>query len=371
MAELIYHNPSDRTGVSPFDRAIRDITEDEEILIACPYIGPAYLRDVLNRTEKWYLLTDVSEWLGIHSRAKRGAIHEFLVEHRDRVRHITDLHAKVVIGNGQALIGSANFTTKGLTKRTEMSVLVDEQKVVDELRGWYELLWSRYNSPDIERVEEYLKTASPTPTTAQNQQRVSFSTSESPGTASLVNYSDRETGGTETEESYAKLVQRIANAPSAEWIDSYFDLLDDLISATGLPSDDSRLVTSLPSGGGIHVSINNRYVLTAFREVSSRTEFIVSSDVEGVDVYIEQADRAGRFDPLYSEPDSKRPWFVGFDNSLSQIEGKNLRNAWTSAAIEELDRATASPYKQYHEPAVYRAARDRGYRRQVIREAFD
>jgi len=61
MPELVYHDPSDRTGVSPFDEVIREITEDEDedVFLACPYIEPDYLREITEETDGWRLLTDV------------------------------------------------------------------------------------------------------------------------------------------------------------------------------------------------------------------------------------------------------------------------------------------------------------------------
>jgi phosphatidylserine/phosphatidylglycerophosphate/cardiolipin synthase-like enzyme len=112
MTELVYHDPADRTGVSPFDRIIREITEDMEVLIACPYVSSDYFQDITEKTDEWFLLTDVREWLSIHRQTNREAIQEFLIEHRDYVRHVSDLHAKVVVGGDRALIGSANFTRK-------------------------------------------------------------------------------------------------------------------------------------------------------------------------------------------------------------------------------------------------------------------
>lgn len=185
MSELIYHDPLDHTGISPFDKAIHDITEGEEVLIACPYIDPSYLKDVVGNTSNWSLLTDIGEWLGIHGQMNREAVQEFLTGHRNRVRHVPDLHAKVVIGSDQAIIGSANLTKKGLTRRTEMAVLLEERDTIDELIDWFETLWSIYNPPEIDRVEAYIESASDTPSPAQTHSDVTFPSEQLPGKASL------------------------------------------------------------------------------------------------------------------------------------------------------------------------------------------
>jgi len=287
MAELIYHDPSDRTGISPFDRAIQDVTEGKEALIACPYISPDYLGGITGLAEDWFLLTDVGEWLGIHTQSNRESIRKFLIEHRDRVRHITDLHAKVVIGDDRALIGSANFTKKGLTGRTEMSVLFEDSDTVHELTEWFETLWSIYDPPEIDRVERYIETASENPTPARNQSSVSFSSGESPGTASLSQPRDGHGPvDVDDEESHAALVQRVSKAPSPEWAYSYFKLVDELLFKTELTNDDPRLLMSIPQAGTLPVTVNNRYALVAFRGERSRTEFIFPSDAEKTDSYI-------------------------------------------------------------------------------------
>lgn len=371
MTELVYHDPADRTGISPFDRAIREITDDEEVLIACPYISPDYLQEITEQTNEWFLLTDVGEWLSIHGQTNREAIQEFLIEHQDHVRHVTNLHAKVVVGGDRALIGSANFTKKGLTGRTEMSVLLDEKDSIDELTEWFEMLWSIYDPPEVDRVEAYIESASTTPSPAQNQSSISFSSGESPGTASLSeSQTDAEVVDVEHEERHAELVQRVSKAPSSEWIYSYFKLVDRVLSETGLTNDDPQLLMSIPQAGTLPVTVNNRYVLVAFRGELSRTEFILPP-TDKSEPYIEQADYTGRFDSIYDEDESDRPWFVGFDGIPNRIVDDEFRAVWMSAVKEEMDRAEKAPQRRYHEPVVYRAAQDREYREKVIREAFN
>ncbi len=391
MAELIYHDPADRSGVSPFDRVIRDITEDDEVCIACPYIAPEYLEDVTGQTDDWYLLTDVAEWLSIHGRGNQEVIHQFLVEHRDRVRHVEDLHAKVVIGERRALIGSANFTTKGLTDRTEMSVLIDEEATIEELTEWFETVRSIYNPPETERVGEYIGTTSSTPSPAQTSSSVTFSSDASPGRASLCTTKQDGTEDTEFEGNHEKLVEWVSKAYTPRWIDRYFDLLDDLISATGLSNGDSRLVTSLPQDGRIPVSINNRYVLVAMRPAGSATHgryrddyeervqkyskwatagFILGPDTENIEALIELADFYFPF-KTRSESDGEPPHYVEYVGEPDRIIDRDFKEAWLNAATNQIDQADGSPYKQYHEPVVYRAARDGEYREKVISEAFD
>lgn len=371
MIKLIYHDPSDRTGQSPFDTAIREITGGEETLIACPYITLDYFESITNHADNWFLLTDVGEWLSIHGKVNREAIQNFLADHRNQIRHVKSLHAKVVFSSEQALIGSANFTTKGLTGRTEMSVLLDEQAIINELTNWFETVWSIYDPPEISRVETYLETATDTPSSAQSESNISVPSGKSPETASLSDFSSKEDAvDVEQKRTHEELVHQAAGAPSPEWAYSYFKLADVLLSETVLSNEDPRLLMSLPQAGALPITVNNRYVLVAFRDKRSRTEFILPSDTPEVEAYVEEADYSERFDPIYDEDESETPWFVGFDGLPQQPVDDTFKELWIQAVKTEMERATASPYRKYHEPVFYKAARNREYRERVISEAF-
>jgi hypothetical protein len=274
-----------------------------------------------------------------------------------------------------------------------MSVLLDEEDTIEELTEWFETVWSIYNPPKTEQVKEYIETTSSTPSPAQTSSSVTFSSGASPGRASLVTSTSNDVAvDNEHQDSHTKLVKRVSNAPDPEWIDSYFDLLDDLISVTGLSDDDPRLVTSLPQDSRIPVSINNRYVLVAMRRAGSEgrgeyrrdynervqehnrwatTGFILGSDVDNIDELVELADYHFPFDPLSGEDESDTPHYVEYIGGPNRVVARNFKQVWLDAATQEVDRATSSPYKRHHESVVYEAARNQEYREKVIHEAFE
>lgn len=220
MTDLIYHDPSDRTGISPFDKAIHRIVEGSEVLIACPYIGLDYLNGIIEKAKDWLLLTDIGEWLSIHDREGQKRIHEFLIDQRGQVRHVPDLHAKVVLGDDQALVGSANLTAKGLTGRSEMAVLLDEKDTIDEITEWFETLWSIYDPPELNQIEAYIESTSGTPDPVQKRSNVIFSSDQSPGTASLSESSGSGTlAENEHEEGQADLIEDADKIPSPVYDD--------------------------------------------------------------------------------------------------------------------------------------------------------
>jgi len=143
-ASLVYHTAETMSGgVSPFDAAVMDMVVGQELLIACPYLGLDYLRRMTRPAAGWRLLTDVGEWLASHAADPRRRVVECVLANADRVRHCAGLHAKVLVAGGKALVGSANFTEKGITERVEMSVTFDGGRQVEALRVWFESLWKQ------------------------------------------------------------------------------------------------------------------------------------------------------------------------------------------------------------------------------------
>ena len=120
-SRLIYHPlESIRGGVSPFDDAIINMVSGEDVRIACPYIGLEYLQRLTDKTREWWLITDIEELLKLQPRTQRDAFADFIDQNFERVRHCQGLYAKVLIAGQQALVGSANLTKKGITRRVEM-----------------------------------------------------------------------------------------------------------------------------------------------------------------------------------------------------------------------------------------------------------
>jgi phosphatidylserine/phosphatidylglycerophosphate/cardiolipin synthase-like enzyme len=98
------------------------------VLVACPYITLEYLEPVLGSASSWRLLTDVEAWLGNYGTNERNTIREFIAHYHDRIHDVRNLHAKAVVGETGALVGSANLTWTGLQGRDELGVRLNELK---------------------------------------------------------------------------------------------------------------------------------------------------------------------------------------------------------------------------------------------------
>ncbi len=382
-ARLIYHTPDSMTGAaSPFDTAIMDMTEGQDLQIACPYLGLSYVQRIIERSNAWRLLTDVQEWLTSQDHESRGRIVDFILANRQRVRHCKDLHAKVLIAGTQALTGSANFTEKGITRRVEVSVLFDGCEQVEELRVWFDMLWD-CTTPVAEADLRSCATTIPPPVPSVSTILLPCAF---PGITSQLRRLQSVCGSPDAEK---RLVIRLRLAPDRQWAESWLDLAKELIEVAGLVEDDDRLVMSIPQGNFLPVTINRRYVLTAFRIDEGQhekswlmpdytnppghavVELILPSSLKDRIDYLPGAIRHSSFDPGFSgETADNVPRFVSFSMASKFNFDPKVLEGWQEAILDECKHQRLSNFRKYHEPAVYRAATDLEYRKRLLDRTF-
>jgi hypothetical protein len=371
-AKLIYHTPASSAGdVSPFDVAITEMSEGQDVCIACPYLGLSYLRRIVERASSWRLLTDVEEWLFSHGGESRTRIADYILGNGDRIRHCKDLHAKVIIAGERALTGSTNLTEKGITERVEMSVLFDSCEQVAELRAWFDLLWEG-TAPVTEADLRSCLSSMPHP-------------SPSPGGVPLPCLFPKVSarlcpldpvGGDPGAEDL--LVERLKLAPDRAWAESYLEMARELVEIAGLTGDDPRLVMSIPQGKALPITINRRYVLAAFRKnveqhEPSRAvlELILPAAMEDRIDELPDVIGYGPFRPGFAgETADNVPLFVTFSAPSRFDFPPDVLEGWREAVLSERDRGHASNFRKYHEPAFYRAVVDLSYRRRLLDLAF-
>ncbi|WP_435077551.1 phospholipase D-like domain-containing protein [Halococcus sp. AFM35] len=373
MSELIHHtDESADGGVSPFDTVIREIVAGEDVLLASPYITLDYLEGLVNDTASWRLLTDMEAWLDSCPASERETISEFVAHNHGRIRDVRNLHAKAVIGETGALVGSANLTRTGLGRRDELGVRFDEAERIAELREWFEGLWNESSRAKLDAIDERIRTSSPVSSSAKSSGPTSISSDSRRVNASLTKSEDTTqrtvAADTENEDAHRRLIKRVGKAPNRGWINQHFDLFEELLSVTGLTEDDPILVASIPKSGGIHITINNRYVLTMMRPTRSQTSFILSDDTEDLDELISQTTKHERFSDTNDEPS---PHLLAFGDGLERITNPSFKRGWLKAILSEVENsAEKARWRSKHEPVVYRAAINHDYRERVLAEAF-
>ncbi len=370
---LVYHTPiSANGGLSPFDEAIRSIVLNGDVGIVCPYLGLNYLKRICLLSRSWRILTDVEEWLASFSYESRQQIYSFISQHSESIRHCKDLHAKVILAGDKALLGSANFTEKGITGRTEVSVIFEAEPQVEELQKWFESLWLQSSAMQLSEIATYIDSL-PSQGNAEGSSALIGLSSNAPKVRSRLTAAKEPRKAVNTQQydsSHGRLVQIIRQAPNREWIDEYFDLLSELISFTGLEDGDPRFVSSLPQGGVLPVTINRRYVLAAFRRGKPLTGFIFGVNYEQLPEMISSTVHSWRFKPFSGEVFEQTPYFLRLEGSPKDVLTSEQKAAWRKAVLFEVDHGQVSPYQKYHASVVYQAAVDLEYRALVLDEAF-
>lgn len=156
MPTLLYH-AHQGTGVSPFDEAVLKVARSGAVRIVSPYIGVAYLERIIGVSPEWRLVSDVQEWLASLSTQARPRAWAFIREHLSLIHHCPALHAKAVISDSLAMMGSANLTNHGILVRTEMGILLDDPRMVAELGAWFDDLWHSTAPPRVDEASAYIQ----------------------------------------------------------------------------------------------------------------------------------------------------------------------------------------------------------------------
>ncbi|WP_170962068.1 phospholipase D-like domain-containing protein [Delftia acidovorans] len=156
MQKLLYHAPENPTQESPFDRAIVQVVHQQEVGIVSPYIGVKYLRRIIGMSQSWRLISDVLEWLSATPVKERINVYEFLKEHDGLIHHYPAIHAKTVVSSTGAYTGSANLTDAGVLRRTEFGVLITDPFQVQEVKKWFDIIWSQTSPPPLHSVLELI-----------------------------------------------------------------------------------------------------------------------------------------------------------------------------------------------------------------------
>jgi hypothetical protein len=148
---LIYNNPGINTS-SSFDTAIRDIVAGGGcVRVIDPYISLTYIAEILSSATDWQMVTDVKHWIKSETAAgRRAAVVTFINKNYWRIWHNENVHAKVIISQTKAMLGSANFTENGIFKNNELDIIVYEPTEIEKLIRWFEEIKRKsYRAKDV------------------------------------------------------------------------------------------------------------------------------------------------------------------------------------------------------------------------------
>jgi hypothetical protein len=360
--ELVYHDFDDESPESPFEKTIVQLSEDATLDIACPYLGLDLLRSIVDRSRSWRLVTDLQALVRSQPREHREDLLNFVQTNRESIHDCRDLHAKVFLGNDAGLVGSTKFTYSGLAKNPEMAVLFEDTEEVDELTTWFGDLWERTQAPNVEDLSRYL-------TETERPEREDQSSPSMPDVGPSVDTSLQVLGKPtiEVEESdQQRLVETVSEAPSRDWVDTYFDWIVEVIDCAQLDESDERIATTVPgSSVRIPVNVNHRYVLAAFPERQS-IGIILPPESIALDELSKFVSDFGAF----STDSDEDPYWFEFPGDPDEFISEEIKRDWRRMVRKEANRGTRSEYRHHHNPAAYKAAVDEEYRENILDTAF-
>ena len=301
--ELIYHLPEKKGSRSPFDEAVEKVVKNEQIKIACPYIGLSYFKEAIQaKCQDFRLLTDINElFAAFRTKNDINSALDFIINNQHRIKHYSNLHSKVIISSKKAFFGSSNLTFSGITNNNELSVLVDDLEKVNELNNWFDLWWQQASDIDTEELKTKLhqykigENVKPKIRLLKNNNtiRSSYKTSIKEERISKKIDSD-----------FLKSI--IRHVPNKEWLISYCDLVYHILNNFNIKEDDKRLCISCKSSSyKISITIGQRYVIYPGDDDKSTINLIMPKDFDETN-----AEKEGKTEITYFTKHYKNdvPW---------------------------------------------------------------
>lgn len=380
MVEFLYHG--DAGGESPFGEKIAQLARDGGISIACPFLDVEILESLADASDQFRVLTDFEAWFSVETNHEGSELRSFIEEFAGSVRDLPGLHAKLVLGQEEAYLGSANLTRSGLAKNRELGVAITEAERVRELRDWFDFVWglgTPRSADELDAIFESTRAArNTTRRRPESDSRRAGGGARAPVNASLTTLFDSGRSDVEAEpgefddDARERLVKRLSNTPGRWWAERYFELVSRLLEATGLESGDPRLAATIPkSYERLCVSINNRYVLTGMWQGDSDFGFMVGPDFELPPESEHTVVYPGYgYTPNSQESEDTVPRFFAFEITEETEIPTALIENWVHYMNLEKEYRSGSMFQQYHEPIVCSVARNETLRDKVLAAAF-
>lgn len=367
--QLIYHK--DGIVTSPFDVAITNVIKDNDISVICPYIGINYFNRITSIAKSWKLITDVEEWiLSYHDEKSRLEIINFIKENKDRIHHIRNVHAKVILTGYQAILGSANFTYNGIRSKIEISILIQDEILNSELYEWFGSIWEKSKNISVEELEKYYNSIK---TIYQNNPRsdknCSLSSPKSIRTK-LVNLGldnliiSINENNQEVEE---RLIKILKYYPNKEWIERYFDLVKTMIDRFEIKNDDGRISMVIPkSGRRLPVNVGQRWVIRPY--VNGEIGMIMP--LEYNEIHFEKDGANEKSGYFYTNKKQVARW-IHFDRKDGLILSNQIAKYWLDAVDSELKRTKISGRRFAHQSLFFELVTNLKYRKEILNKAFN
>ena len=333
-----------------FDRDFRSllkrIAEESAIDLAGPYLGAELLSGLPIR----HVLTDVNAWMGVEP--SREAAFSWLLSGKTEFRDIPRLHAKIALGEGVALMGSANFTANGLDARgnVEAGFLITNPEAVATIRAEYERWWASAVREAVD-APKLVQRWRETPPKRSTPTRPSFAIPYLP----ISEATERLNLGADGE----RLLARLRMFPSRAEAEAYVGLEVRILERLGIAPDDPRIVATVPkSSEALALNINGRWMLrAAFGGDEVRYGAMVALGTS----------RRYRSQPDFVFSMETGAEFLGFSDLGAFRDDPDLRANWEMACRAESGARSGGPLARHRSEAHTRLLADPAFRRLILK----
>jgi len=361
--KLIYHKTDyNSDDISAFDRELTTLASGQNLHLVSPYIGIKYLKRLIKISKTWRLITDIEEWIISHpNKIQRLELCDFISSHFENIRHIPEIHAKVLVTENSAFLGSANFTENGICVRTEMSVSFSEQEKVEELKNWFQSLWRVASSFTKNQLIDFVKRNE----NINLQPKISKLNAFLPKQKRKWNLAPLDTFF-KTEKDYElELIKAIKKSKKDKiWLNKYFDLVKDILSEFNIDVDSPKITMSITQNFKMPISIGQRYVIELERNGNSIGLILPLEFSEVISDFPDARISEGYF---YTNKVKQAHW-IRFDSETIFSKNQVLLDSWKKAVKHEIDRTMISGFRKSHNPFYYKAVMDLEYRNRILNE---
>lgn len=331
---IVYGGPGAAEMGRTFGDALEQVCDGGHVRIVSPYISPDKLTDVLRRSARVSVITDLLACFSVLSVSDRAKMTTLICDHISAVRHLPGVHAKVVFSQSRFLLGSANLTSKGFESRDELGVLFHEATQLAEAREWFEALWNRGRPLYAEDVLAWV-------TELKEPLVVTM-----PPFAPIPPQAARKPTAAPHESSRrvrAEVDAVLSRVPDTADLRAYLGLIRWAYTELGVPTDDPRIVVSV-SRNYIHLSINNRWVLQPGDD-PGLWGFLLELP------FAEKIARRGRGIIAYQYSSARRneePPCIFAVRGLKLLDDPQVRSAFLRAMQAELRKGRSGSNRRYH-----------------------
>ena len=370
--EVVHHTDESRKGgFSPFDIKLMELAQGNPIRIVCPYLSLEYLERLIRQCSSWCLLTDIEEWLYSITLDQLSPTNNFIQSNASHIRHIPNIHAKVLLNDNNMFIGSANFTYNGIKYREEFSVLIDDTELVNQTHSWYDQLWNIADPISAESLESFVHKLSAKKRVSETRNNF-FLSSTKPPKASLQPEPLLPKSIKTKEQNKERLVYALKKISDTTRIEEFFKLAKMLIDHLDLKPNDPRIVTSTPQDGYLSITINQRYVLTANRKSKNYWDFIAPNDYYSFKrPSFNMIHNPENFSPKGFETKENAPKLISIETPRLENIPIDFISTWLSLCKTELTHGKRSSFfKNSHNVFFYDCITNLKTRKELLRETI-